>query len=180
MIQNQNENQRKAFPASYADQLNCRHGPLYYYIRSLLKDARFTQKFSKFMNITIDGLYFEENFAFMTGLVTGLLWGKSYFNTDFYAHKPLFALNNGILHNEKMHCEKLLVWLFRVYEYAFKMKTKNGYDANMDMDINMDNNDNKLRNLDLIASIVEELRMVHLDEEALNECVEQEAKKIKI
>jgi len=164
------QNQRKAFPASYVDQLNCRQGPLYYYIRSLLKDARFTQKFSKFMNITIDGLYSEENFAFMTGLITGLLWGNSYFNTDFYVHKPLFALNNDILHNEKMHCEKLLVWLFRVYEYAFKMKTND----------NNDNNDNRLRNLDMIASIVEELRMVHLDEEALNKCVEREAKKIKI
>ena len=172
----QNQNQRKVFQASYADQLNSRQGPLYYYIRSLLKDPRFSQKFSKYMNITIDGLYFEENFAFMTGLVTGLLWGKSYFNTDFYAHKPLFALNNSILHNEKVHCEKLLVWLFRVYEYAFTMKTENGYDTNM----NMDNNDNKLRNLDMIASIVEELRMVHLDEEALNECVEREAKKMRI
>lgn len=159
-----------AFPGSYVDQLNFREGPLHFYIVSLLKDARFVQKFAQFTNITIDNVYTESNFGFMTGLVTGLLWGDAYFNTNFKIHKPLFGLNFDILHNEKQHCEKLLTWLFRITETIWK---------NLAKELRADFA-SKMTNLSIISSIVEELRMVHLDEDALSLLVDKISKQLSL
>lgn len=157
-----------AFPCSYADQINIRQCPLHCYIVSLIKDARFAQKFVQFTNINIDNVYTETNYIFMTGLVTGLLWGDTYFTTNYKVHKPLFGLNCDILYNEKQHCEKLLTWLFRIIETVWKNITEELY-ADFA---------SKMTDLSIIAPIVEELRMVHLDEDALVLLVDKISKQL--
>lgn len=158
------------YPVSYLDQLNLRQGALYHYIIMLLKDARFVQKFAQFTNITINNLHTESKFAFMTGLATGLLWGNAYFTINFKIHKPLFGLNCTILPNEKQHCEKLLTWFFRITETLWK---------NIDEELRADFV-SKMSDLSIISSIVEELRMVHLDEDALSLLVDKISKQLSL
>ena len=150
----------ESFPASYADQLNTREGPLIRYIYELIRDQRFSESFSRFFGITTNNIRNADNLAFVSAIVTGSLWGDQYFNTDFKQHKPLFGLNCDILYTEKRHCEKMLAWMFRVFDATWSQiaRLEKGF-ANI------------ITDLSIIKNIVEELRLVHLDETDLAQCV---------
>lgn len=159
----------ESFPASYAEQLNAREGPLICYIYDLIDDRRFTESFSRFFGITTNNIRSADNLAFVSAIVTGSLWGNQYFNTDFKQHKPLFGVNCDILYNEKRHCEKLLTWMFRVFHTTWTQiaELEKGF-ANIITDIS------------IIKNIVEELRLVHLDETDLAQCVAKLANQLSL
>lgn len=150
----------RAFPASYTDQINYRQGPLFEYIKNILSDERFSRQFLQFTNITNDSIKNEFNYAFMTGLITGLLWGDNYLNMDFITHKPLLALNCDILYSEKRYCEKLLSWFFRIINELWNK-------------INKQDIKNKVTDFNIIKPIIEELRNNYHDETKLDNCVEK-------
>lgn len=161
----------ESFPASYADQLNAREGPLIQYIFSLVADERFAQSFSQFFDITTNNIRDADNLAFVTAIVTGSLWGDQYFNNNFKQHKSLFGLNCDILYNEKRHCEKLLTWMFRVLNTIW---------INLSTAQNQDEFVDKIADLSIIKSIIENLRLVHLDKDGLNQCVTKLANQLSL
>ena len=148
----------QAFPASYADVINAREGPLIKYIYKTVADQRFADSFSKFFGITSNNIRSANNLAFVSAIITGSLWGNHYFNTDFKEHKSLFGLNCDILYNEKRHCEKLLTWMFRVLK-------------KIQVQISAADFVGKITDLSIIETIIEDLRLVHLDEDGLAQCV---------
>ena len=152
----------ESFPASYADQLNAREGPLLRYIFDLISNQRFAESFSRFFGITKNNIRDEDNLAFISGIVTGALWGDQYFNTDFKQHKPLFGLNCDLLPTEKRHCEKLLTWMFRVLTTTWSQL------VSVQVPVNFVE---KITDLSIIKTIIEDLRLTHLDEAGLNNCV---------
>lgn len=159
----------ESFPASYGDQINSREGPLIKYIYGLIDDQRFASSFSKFFGITSNNIRNANKLAFVSAIVTGSLWGNQYFNTDFKQHKPLFGINCDILYNEKRHCEKLLTWMFRTFDVTWNQITNSqrGFA-------------NKITDLTIIENIVEELRLVHLDEASLDQCVNKLANQLSL
>ena len=152
-----------SFPASYGDMINARKGPLIQYIYTLVADGRFVQSFSRYFGITPNNIRNADNLAFVSGLVTGCLWGDQYFNTEFRPHKDLFGVNCDILYNEKRHCEKLLTWMFRILNTAW---TKLSVTLFQGAEFG-----GKITDLSIIASVIEELRLVHLDEDGLTHYV---------
>ena len=162
----------ESFPASYADQLNTREGPLIKYIYDTVADQRFADSFSRFFGITTNNIRSADNLAFVSAIITGSLWGDQYFNTDFKQHKPLFGLNCDILYNEKRHCEKLLAWLFRILNTTWsKLSITLFQGAEFG---------GKITDLSIIKNIVEELRLVHLDETDLAQCVAKLANQLSL
>lgn len=146
------------FPASYADVINTREGPLIKYIYDCVADQRFAESFSRFFGITSNNIRSANNLAFVSAIITGSLWGNHYFNTDFEDHRALFGLNCDILYNERCHCEKLLTWMFRVLNKIQVQISSPDFVGN-------------ITNISIIESIIEDLRLVHLDEDALTQCV---------
>lgn len=150
------------FPASYADVINAREGPLIKYIYKCVADERFADSFSQFFGITSNNIRGANNLAFVSAIVTGSLWGNHYFNTDFKDHRALFGLNCDILYNEKRHCEKLLTWMFHLLNTAW---------SRIQTQVSAADFVGKITDISVIASIVEDLRLVHLDEDGLTQCV---------
>ena len=160
------------FPASYADVINAREGPLIKYIYHCVTDQRFADSFSRFFGITPNNIRSANNLAFVSAIITGSLWGNHYFNTDFEEHRALFGLNCNILHNERCHCEKLLTWMFRILNTAWtKLSVTLFQGAEFAGNIT---------DLSIIGSIIEELRLVHLDEDGLTQCVSKLANQLSL
>ena len=112
----------RVYPDFYNTNIKWENYPIVIFITQLVTSDDFNIHFRTFFNINQECI--KSQLPFLVALVSGSIWGKEYFNTNYDIHASILSINYELLNKEKEYTKNVLGWLFYILNNSFEQSPK--------------------------------------------------------